>query len=75
MLPGSRSNNPFHLFEDQLDYALAHYFAESETTKCNVDKFMSNLLIKPITEKLSYHNTDEWMEKLSVISWEIPNNK
>ncbi len=66
--PGSRSNNPFHLFNDQLDYALAHYFAESETTKRNIDKFLSNPLMKPIIKKLSYRNEDEWMEKLSAIS-------
>ncbi len=54
----SRSNNPFYPFNDQLDYALAHYFAESETTKRNVDKFLSNPLIKPITKKLSYRNSD-----------------
>ncbi len=65
--PGSRSNNPFHSFNDQLDYALAHYFAESETTKRNVDKFLSNPLMKLITKKLSYRNADEWMEKLSAI--------
>lgn len=28
----------FHPFNDELGYALAHYFAESETTKGNVDK-------------------------------------
>ncbi len=29
----------------------------------------------PLTEKLSYRNTDEWMEKLSDIPWCIPNDK
>ncbi len=56
---GSQSNNPFHLFNDQLDYALAHYFAELETIKCNIDKFLSNSLMKPITKKLLYCNADE----------------
>ncbi len=65
--PGSQSNNPFYLFNDQFDYALAHYFAESETTKRNFDKFLSNPLIKPITKKLSYCNTDEWIEELFAI--------
>ncbi len=73
--PGSRSNNLFHSFNDQLDYALVHYFAESETTKCNIDKFLSNPLMKPITKKLSYRNADEWIEKLSAIPWGIPDNK
>ncbi len=31
--PGSQNNNPFYPFNDQLDYALADYFAESETIK------------------------------------------
>ena len=65
--PGSQNNNPFYPFNDQLDYALAHYFAESETTKRNVDKFLTNPLMKPITKKLSYRNADKWMEKLSDI--------
>ena len=55
----SQNSNLFYPFNDQLDYALADYFAESETTKCNIDKFLSNLLMKPITKKLSYCNVDE----------------
>jgi Plavaka transposase len=73
--PGSQNNNPFCPFNDQLDYALAHYFAESETTKRNIDRFLTNPLMKPITEKLSYRNADEWMEKLSDIPWGIPDDK
>ncbi len=72
---GSQNNNSFYPFNDQLDYALADYFAESETTKHNVDKFLFNLLIKPITKKLSYRNVDEWIEKLFAIPWGIPDNK
>lgn len=34
-----QKNNLFYIFIDQLDYALVHYFAESETTKCNINKF------------------------------------
>ncbi len=71
----SQNNNPFYLFNDQLDYALADYFAESKTTKRNVDMFLSNPLMKLITKKLSYYNADEWMEKLSTIPWGIPDNK
>ena len=51
---GSQNNNLFYPFYNQLDYALAHYFAESKTTKDNVDKFLSNQLIAPLTKKLSY---------------------
>lgn len=65
----------FHSFNDELDYALAHYFAESETTKDNVDKFFSNPLMRSINEKLSYRNADEWMEKLSNIRWGVPDVK
>lgn len=65
----------FHPFNDELDYALAHYFAESETTKGNVDKFFSNPLMRSITEKLSYQNADEWMKKLSTIRWGVPDVK
>ena len=55
----SQNNNLFYPFNDQLNYILANYFAKSETIKCNVNKFLSNLLIKPITKKVSYCNIDE----------------
>ena len=51
---GSQNDNPFYLFDDQLNYALAKYFAESENTKGNVDRFLSDLFISPLTRKLSY---------------------
>lgn len=54
---------------------MAHYFADSETIKGHVYKFLSNLLIAPHTEKLSYKNADEWIEKLSEILWSIPEDK
>ncbi len=41
--PSSQNDNLFHLFNDQLDNAFATYFVESETTKGNVDRFLSNL--------------------------------
>lgn len=50
----SQNNNLFYLFNDQLDYALAYYFVDSETKKGNVDKFLFDPLMSPITEKLSY---------------------
>lgn len=68
---GTQNKNLFYLLNDQLDYALTHYFAELETTKYNIDKFLSNLLIKLITKKLSYCNLDEWIEKLFMIPWGI----
>ena len=55
----SQNDNLFYLFHNQLDYILSHYFAESETTKDNVNKFLSNPLITPLTEKLYYQNTNK----------------
>ena len=55
----SQNNNLFYPFNNQRDYALADYFAKSETTKRNIDKFLSNLLMKPITKKLSYCNANK----------------
>ncbi len=72
---GSQKKNSFHLFNNQLNYILTTYFAESEPTKGNVDRFLSNLLIAPLTEKLSYQNTDKWKKKLSNILWGILNDK
>ena len=71
----SQNNNLFYLFNNQLDYVLAYYFAELETTKCNINRFLTNLLMKLITKKLLYCNADVSMEKLSNIPWEIPDNK
>ncbi len=73
--PENWSSNLFYPFNDPLDYILIHYFAKLKITKRNIDNFLSNLLMKSIIEKLSYHNTDKWMEKLSVILWRIPDNK
>ena len=73
--PGLKHQNSFYLFNDQLDYALAHYFAESKTIKGNVNKFLSDPLMTPLTKKLSYKNADKWMEKLSEIPWGIPEDK
>ena len=72
---GSQNNNPFYLFNDQEDCALAHYFIGSRTIKSKINRFLSNLLIVPLTEKLSYQNVDKWMKKVSEIPWSIPNNK
>ncbi len=36
---GFKYKNSFYSFNDQLDYGLAYYFAELETTKGNVNKF------------------------------------
>ena len=56
---GNQNNNLFYSFKGQLDYALAHYVADWETTKCNDDKFLTNLLMKPITKNLLYCNANK----------------
>ena len=57
--PGSQNNNSFYPFNDQLDYVLAHYFIESETTKGNIDRFLSDPLISLLMKKLFYGNADK----------------
>ena len=54
--PGLKYQNSYYLFNDQLDYALAHYFAELETTKGNINKFLSDPLMTSLTKKLFYKN-------------------
>lgn len=54
--PESKHKNIFYPFNNQLDYALAHYFTKSKTTKGNVNKFLTNPLIAPLTKNLSYKN-------------------
>lgn len=55
----NQNNNLFYLFNLQLDYALAYYFAKSEIIKCNINKFLSNLLIMLISKNLLYHNINK----------------
>ena len=55
----SKSSNLFGLFYDQLDYTLTHYFTKLKSTKRNVDKFLSNPLMKPFIKKLLYPNANE----------------
>ena len=56
---GLKHQNSFYPFNDQLDYALAHYSAKSETAKGNVNKFLFDSLITPLTKKLSYNNANK----------------
>ena len=55
----SKYKNNFYPCKDQLDYSLAHYFAELETTKGNMNKFLTDLLIAFFIEKLFYKNADK----------------
>ena len=55
----NQNNNLFYPFNNQVDYALAHYLTDSKTTKRNIDKFFTNPLIKPITKNLSYCNANK----------------
>lgn len=73
--PGLQYKNSFYLFKDQFYYTLAYYFAKSKTTKANVNKLLSDLLMTLFTEKLSYKNANEWMGKLLKIPWGIPEDK
>lgn len=57
--PRSQSSNLFYLFNDQLYYTLACYFAETETTKRNINKSLSNLFIILITKTFFYYNIDK----------------
>lgn len=55
----SQYNNPFYSFNKKIDFVLAHYFADSETIRCNINLFLINFLIKPIIKNLSYYNVDK----------------
>ncbi len=57
--PGFQNNNPYYPIHNQLDHELAKYFAEPKTTKSNIDQFLSDPLMTPLTEKLSYQNADK----------------
>lgn len=63
----SQNNKTFFVFDDELDYILVLYFAYSETTKNNVDIFLSNLSMILFTEKLFYENLYKQKEKFSEI--------
>lgn len=57
--PRSKYKICFYFFNDQLNYVLAYYFAELKTTKNNINKFLTNLLIVFFTKNLSYKNADK----------------
>ena len=61
---GLKHQNNFHLFNNQRDYALTHYFAKSKTTKSNVKKFLTDPLMIFLIKKMLYKNTNKCMEKL-----------
>ena len=71
----SKYNTSFYPFNNQFDYALSHYFAKLETTKNNINKFLTDPLMTSLTKKLSYKNTDKQREKLSEISQSILRDK
>ncbi len=73
--PRSKHKNSLYLFNDQLDYGLIHHFVKSEITKGNVNKFLTDPSMAPLTKKVSYKNTDEWIDKLLEIPWDIPDDK
>lgn len=50
---GSKHTSSFYLFNDQLNYTMAYYFARLETIKGNMNEFLTNLLMAFFTEKLS----------------------
>lgn len=52
--PRLQNNNLLYIFYNQLDYALTHYFVESETMKENVDRFLFEPLMIPLIKKLFY---------------------
>ena len=64
----SKYQNSFYHFNDQLNYGLAHYFAESETTKSDINKFLTDLLIALLIKRLSYKNPNKLIKKLLEIS-------
>lgn len=54
-----QDDNVFYPFDNEVDYALAHWFAISKTTKRNMDKFLTNSLMKFIIKQLSYRNINK----------------
>ncbi len=57
--PRSKYKDSLYLFNDQFDYNLAYYFAESETTKSNMNKFLTDFLMVSFIKNLSYKNANE----------------
>ena len=56
---GSKYKNSFYSFNDELDYGLAHYFAKLETTKGNMNKFLTDFLMTSLIKKLFYKYDDK----------------
>lgn len=55
----SKYKNSFYPFHNLLHYGLAFYFTKPETTKGNINSFLTDLLMAPPTKKLCYKNANE----------------
>lgn len=62
--PESKKKSTFYYFNNQLDHALAHYFAQLKIIKTNVNKFLTDPLMALVIKKLFYKNADKWIKKL-----------
>jgi hypothetical protein len=65
---------PFYPFHSGLDYALAMFFHQRQLTKGDVTAFFQDDRLSPIFKLLSFHNADEWLEKLNSIPYGLSIN-
>lgn len=70
-----RKNYIFNLLNSPINYILANYFEKSIVIKYDRIRFLLNLLIALLIEKLSYQNAKKLIKIFFEIMWDIINNK
>jgi hypothetical protein len=69
-----QKKNKYESFQNEKNYAFAHWFHQSENNKRDVDKIFQNSRLNKFYEELSFKKNDQWLNKLSKITTNIQND-
>jgi hypothetical protein len=70
----TEKKNKYESFQNEKNYAFAHWFHQSENNKRDVDKFFQNSRLSKFHQELSFKNDDQWFNKLNKITTSIQKN-
>ena len=60
----SISDERYHPFHDETDYALARFFSNAGVTDLEVDDFFNDARLKSLHQFISFRNGKEWQQKM-----------
>jgi hypothetical protein len=70
----TEKKNRYESFQNEKNYAFAHWLHQSENSKNNVDRFFQNSRLNKFHQELSFKNDDQWLNKLNKITTSIQKN-